>query len=58
MTPLKPEEKIRITMDLTDAATRITAQGIRDRNPGLTEEQVMEELRRRIAQTRRLRNDE
>jgi hypothetical protein len=58
LTPLKPEEKIRITMDLTDAATRITAQGIRDQNPGITEEQVMEELRRRIAQTRRPRNEE
>ncbi|HUV34415.1 MAG TPA: hypothetical protein VMW22_05760 [Candidatus Desulfaltia sp.] len=58
MTHLKPEEKVNITMDLTDAATRITAQGIRDQNPGITETQVMEELRRRIAQTRRPRNEE
>jgi hypothetical protein len=58
MTPLTPEEKTRITMDLTDAATRITAQGIRDQNLGITEKQVMEELRRRIAQTRRTRNEE
>ena len=58
MTHLKPEEKVNITMDLTDAATRITAQGIRDQNPGIIEEQVMEELRRRIAQTRRPRNEE
>jgi hypothetical protein len=52
MTNLEPEKKVKITMDLTDAATRITAQGIRDTHPHLTDQQVMEELRRRIAHTR------
>ena len=53
MRRLTPEEKVRITIELTDAATSITASGIRDRHPGITEEQLLEELRRRIAQTRR-----
>jgi hypothetical protein len=53
MSRLTPEEKVRIMIDLTDAATSITASGIRDSHPGITEEQLMEELRRRIAQTRK-----
>jgi len=55
MKRLTPEEKVRITIDLTDSATSITASGIKASNPGITEEQLMEELRRRIAQTRRRR---
>jgi hypothetical protein len=57
MRRLTPEEKVRITIELTDAATRITAQGIRDSHPGITEEQVIEELRRRVALTRRTRGE-
>jgi len=57
MRRLTPEEKVRITIDLTDAATSITASGIRDSHPGITEEQLMEELRRRIAQTRKRREE-
>jgi len=57
MTRLTPEEKVRITIDLTDAATAITAAGIKDSHPGITEEEVLEELRRRIAQTRRRREE-
>jgi len=55
MRRLTPEEKVRITIELTDAATSITAAGIRDSHPGITEEQVLEELRRRVALTRRPR---
>ena len=57
MRRLTPEEKVRITIDLTDAATSITAAGIRDSHPGITEQEVLEELRRRIAQTRRRREE-
>jgi hypothetical protein len=57
MRHLTPEEKVSITIDLTDAATSITAQGIRDSHPGITDEQLMEELRRRIAQTRQRREE-
>ena len=52
MRRLTPEEKVKITIDLTDAATSITAAGIRDSHPGITEEHLLDELRRRIAQTR------
>jgi hypothetical protein len=52
MRRLTPEEKVRIMIELTDAATAITASGIRDSHPGITEEKVLEELRRRVALTR------
>jgi hypothetical protein len=52
MRRLTPEEKVRIMIELTDAATAITASGIRDSHPGITEEEVLEELRRRVALTR------
>jgi hypothetical protein len=52
MRRLTPEEKVRIMIELTDAASRITASGIRDSHPGITEEEVLEELRRRVALTR------
>ena len=55
MRRLTPEEKVRIMIDLTDSASRITASGIRDSHPGITEDEVREELRRRIALTRRPR---
>jgi hypothetical protein len=57
MRRLPPEEKVRITIELTDAATCITAAGIKDSDPDITEEQLLEELRKRVAPTRRTRDE-
>ncbi len=57
MRRLTPEEKVSITIDLTDAATSITAAGIKDSDPDITEEQLLEELRKRVAPTRRTRDE-
>ncbi len=50
---LKPEEKVDATIQMTDAMVKICADGIRDRNPNMTEEQLQEELRKRIDSQKR-----
>ena len=48
-----PEEKTRLTIEMTEAVTAICADGIKANNPDMTEEEVITELRRRITQERR-----
>jgi hypothetical protein len=48
-----PEEKTRLTMEMTEAVTAICAEGIKAENPGISEEEVITELRRRITHERR-----
>ncbi len=50
---LKPEEKVDATIQMTDAVVKICADGIRDQNPNMTEEQLQEELRKRITRQKR-----
>jgi hypothetical protein len=45
---LKPEEKIAIAIDMTDACVRICADGIRTQNPDISEEELVEKLRKRL----------
>ena len=52
---LKPEEKIAIAIDMTDACVRICADGIRAQNPGISEEELIEKLRERLEWTKRKR---
>jgi len=35
---LSPEEKVVLAIDMTDAVTRICVDGIRSRNPDITDE--------------------
>ena len=50
---LKPEEKVNATIQMTDAMVKICADGIRDQNPSMPEEQLQEELRKRINSQKR-----
>ena len=52
---LKPEEKIAIAIDMTDACVRICADGIKAQNPGISEEELIEKLRERLEWTKRNR---
>jgi len=45
---LKPEEKVAIAIDMTDACLQICAAGIRAQNPGIGEEELIEKLRERL----------
>lgn len=52
---LKPEEKVRLCIDMTDGCVRICADGIRNQFPGITEEKLIEKLRERLEWSKRKR---
>ena len=45
---LKPEEKVNMSINITDVCEQVCADGIRDQNRGINEAQLMKELRERI----------
>jgi len=45
---LKPEEKVAVTLDMTDACVRVCAAGIRAQYPGISEEELLAKLRERL----------
>lgn len=46
---MSPEEKLRAGGELFDEACRWTLAGIRHQHPGITDEDALAELRRRVA---------
>ena len=55
---LKPEEKVAIAIDMTDACVRICATGIRAQCPDITEAELNEKLRKRLEWSKRPRKHE
>jgi hypothetical protein len=55
---LKPEEKVAIAMDMTDACVRICAEGIKAQCPSISEEELLEKLRERFEWSKRWRKRE
>jgi bifunctional DNA-binding transcriptional regulator/antitoxin component of YhaV-PrlF toxin-antitoxin module len=53
---LTPSEKVNVAIDMTDLCVRICADGIRDQNPGITDEELMERLRERFMFAKRHRS--
>ena len=51
---MSPEDKIRAGQQLFEAACRVTLAGIRNQNPGISEERCLEILRQRLDLQRRL----
>ena len=51
---MPPEDKIRAGQQLFEAACRVTLAGIRNQNPGLSEERYIDILRQRLELQRRL----
>ena len=52
---LKPEEKVRVCMDMTEGCVRICADGIRSQSTGISEEELIEKLRERLQWSKRNR---
>ena len=52
---LKPEQKVLIATDMTDGCMRVCADGIRQRYPGISEEELTEKLRERVEWARQNR---
>jgi hypothetical protein len=55
---LKPEEKVAIALDMTDACARVCAAGIRAQCPEVSEAEINEKLRKRLEWSKRLRKRE
>ncbi len=51
---MAPAEKVRAGQQLFEAACRVTLAGIRNQNPGASEERCLEILRQRLVLQRRL----
>jgi hypothetical protein len=45
---LKPEEKVAIALDMSDACVRVCADGIRAQYPSISEEELLARLRERL----------
>ena len=55
---LKPEEKVAIAIDMTDACVRVCSAGIRAQCPDITEAELNEKLRKRLEWSKRPRKHE
>ena len=55
---MKPEDKVRLTVNMVDVVTRICADGVRAANPSINEEELISALRRRFLLGRRLHREE
>jgi hypothetical protein len=51
---LKPEEKVAIAIDMTDACVRVCEAGIRTQCPDISEAELNEKLRKRLEWSKRL----
>jgi hypothetical protein len=45
---LKPEEKVNMAIDMTEAMVEACLGGMKARNPKITEQELIKELRRRL----------
>jgi len=45
---LKPEEKVNLAIGMSDVCVRVCADGVRDQNPGISEEELIERVRERL----------
>ena len=55
---LKPEEKVAMTIDMTDACARVCAAGIRVQCPNISEAELNAKLSKRLEWAKRLRKRE
>jgi len=50
---LKPEVKVNMTIEMTEACVRVCAEGIRAQFPGISDKELMEKLRERFKWSKR-----
>jgi hypothetical protein len=50
---LKPDEKVAVALDMTDACVRVCADGIRAQYPDINEEELLVKLRERLEWSKR-----
>jgi len=52
---LKPEERVNLAIGMSDVCIRVCADGVRDQNPGISEEELVERVRERLMFDKRVR---
>jgi hypothetical protein len=45
---LKLEDRVNLAIDMSDVCVRVCADGVRDQNPGISEEELIERVRERL----------
>jgi hypothetical protein len=55
---LRPEVKVNMAMDMTEAMVRVCAEGIRAQYPNIAEKELLERLRERLEWSKRWRKRE
>ena len=45
---LRPEERVNLAVGMSDVCVRVCADGVRDQNPGISEEELIERVRERL----------
>lgn len=50
---LKPEDRVNLAVDMSDVCIRVCADGVRDQNPGISEEELIERVRERLMFSKR-----
>ena len=55
---LKPEEKVDLAIDMSEACMRVCADGIKAQFPGISDAELLEKLRERIEWMKRWRKRE
>jgi len=45
---LKPEDRVNLAIGMSDVCVRVCADGVRDQNPGISEEELIERVRERL----------
>ena len=53
MKKLKPEDRVRIAIEMVDAVTRISADNEREKDPKITEAELVPRVRRRFRRDQR-----
>jgi hypothetical protein len=52
---LKPEDRVNLAIGMSDVCIRVCADGVRDQNPGISEEELIERVRERLMFDKRVR---
>ena len=50
---MKPEEKVAVALDMSDACVRVCADGIKARYPSISDEELLDRLHERLLWSKR-----
>lgn len=51
---LKPKERVNLAVGIGDVCVRVCADGVRDQNPSISEEELIERVRERLMFSKRM----